>query len=434
MLWFKKKTDPTEISGVNSTRVVTTVTVGQRYHLGLDKMSNSHILVVGNSDSNETRNVLAGALIQNDKSYIVNDPKGKLYEMCGSALKKIGYKVELLDFDAPEKSDTYYNPFLYIKSNDEYKRDVYDFCHQALIDEMKSGYRKKYVTMCQLMLSIVLYMASECNEEQLRWHTFFDLLQMADEETGDGRNQLEAFFEHARLHHNGKQGKRDNADYLKMYRNYMNTLHTSRIQLDVVPEIKMLFAYALPYAQQEKAGTIPTARIDFEEFLNKKVALFVKAEKDSAKLLPTFYSQSHWNLAELRCEKDKQNGISNGTKWLMDGFPVMFLLNDFTSIGEIPAFYPILGTNRGYGIVYMISLKSLSDLQRVYEDNWDNILGLCDTMIFTCNCDSEIYELFAKRAALPSSQTPGNEVLLQRGNGWFCDKVFDVDKRLKELS
>ena len=251
MFWFKKKKDPTEISGIDPTRIVTEVTVGQRYHLGLDKMSNSHILVVGNSDSSETRSALAGALLQNDKSYIVNDPKGKLYEMCGPALKKMGYKVELLDFDAPEKSDIYYNPFLYIKSNDEYKRDVYAFCHQALIDKIESGDSKKYVTMCQLMLSIVLYMAYECNEERLKWCTFFDLLEMADEETGDGRNQLEVLFELADLQSKRKQGESDATNYLTMYRRYMNTVHTSGIQLDAVSELKKLFTYALAYALQE---------------------------------------------------------------------------------------------------------------------------------------------------------------------------------------
>lgn len=289
MFCFKKKKDPTEISGVDPAWAMTQVVLGQHYHINLHNMSSCpHILVAGNSGSDDTRNVMAGVLLQGNKSYIVNDMNGKLYKLCGPALKKMGYKVYQISFD-------------------------------------------------------------------------------------------------------------------------------------------------------ELTESVP--KIDYTELLSKKTAIFVKAEKGSTKLLARFYYESYREIigvrsemVEYRVRMDKQNGISAGTKWLLDGFPVMFILNDFTDIGEIPAFSKILATNRGYGIVYMIGLQSLSDLKRVYGDNWDSILGLCDTMIFTCDCDIEIYKLFAKCAALPFPIEPGCEVLLQNRKGWFCDKVFDVDKRLKELS
>lgn len=284
-----EKKDPTEISGVDPAWAMTQVVLGQHYHINLHNMSSCpHILVAGNSGSDDTRNVMVGALLQGNKSYIVNDMDGELYKLCGPALEKIGYKVYQINFDKSTES-------------------------------------------------------------------------------------------------------------------------------------------------------IP--KVDYAELLSKKVAIFVKVKSGSTKLLARFYYESYREITAVRSEMveyrirmDKQNGVPDGTKWLLDGFPVMFLLNNFTDIGKIPAFHLILGTNRGHGIVYMIGLQSLSDLKRVYGDNWSNILNLCDTMIFTCNCDSEIYVLFAKHAALPLPQTPGNEVLLQNRKGWFCDKVFDVDKRLKELS
>ena len=294
MLWFNKKKDPTEISGVDPAWAMTQVVLGQHYHINLHNMlSIPHILVAGNSGSDDTRNIMAGALLQGNKSYIVNDMNGELYKLCGPALEKMGYKVYQINFDESTKS---------------------------------------------------------------------------------------------------------------------------------IPEV------------------------DYTELLSKKVAIFVKAENGRTKLLARFYYES-WReiigvrseMVEYRIRMDEQNGVPDGTKWLLDGFPVMFLLNGFTDIGEIPVFSNILGTNRGYGIVYMIGLQSLSDLKKVYEDDWDSILCLCDTKIFTCNCDIEIYKLFAKQlfvihAALPFPLEPGCEVLLQHGEGWFCDKVFDADKRLKELS
>lgn len=434
MFFFRKKTELTDISGIKAKRIVTQVPLGQHYLLGMDNwVGNSRILVVGNPENGRTHNVMAGALLQGDKSYIVNDLNGELYEMCGSALKKLGYKVELLDFDALEKSDTYYNPFLYIKSDDEYKRDVYAFCHQALIDKIESGDSKKYVTMCQLMLSIVLYMAYECNEERLKWCTFFDLLEMADEETGDGRNQLEVLFELADLQSKRKQGESDATNYLTMYRRYMNTVHTSGIQLDAVSELKKLFTYALPYAQQEKAAIITASQIDFADFLNEKVALFVKAGKDSAKLLPIFYSQSHWNLFELRYEKDKQNCDSVGTKNKLNGLPVMYLLDNFTDIGKVELLY-FFGSNRDDGLCYMISVRSLSQLENVYSDDFglETILGSCWTKIYLYGNGEEMKKHYSYEK-LPIPQNPGDEVILYYGKEPLRDKVYDIDKRLEEL-
>lgn len=61
MFFFKKKKDPTEISGVDPAWAITQVVLGQHYHINLHNMlSIPHILVAGNSGSDDTRNIMAG--------------------------------------------------------------------------------------------------------------------------------------------------------------------------------------------------------------------------------------------------------------------------------------------------------------------------------------------------------------------------------------
>lgn len=63
-------------------------------------------------------------------------------------------------------------------------------------------------------------------------------------------------------------------------------------------------------------------------------------------------------------------------------FFVRCLMDEFANIGEIPDFTKKLATMRKYGISCMIVLQSTSQLKAKYKDDWEGIVGNCDTFIF----------------------------------------------------
>ena len=71
-----------------------------------------HILIIGATRSGKTRCLVIQsicALALAAEGMVVNDPKGELYHYTHSFLETLGYKVHVIDFNTPKKSDRY-NP------------------------------------------------------------------------------------------------------------------------------------------------------------------------------------------------------------------------------------------------------------------------------------------------------------------------------------
>lgn len=58
------------------------------------------------------------------------------------------------------------------------------------------------------------------------------------------------------------------------------------------------------------------------------------------------------------------------------------LLDEFANIGKIPNFEQMVATMRKYSISVDIILQSLSQMKNMYEKNWSEIAGNCDTSLY----------------------------------------------------
>lgn len=79
---------------------------------------NNNILAVGAPGTGKTTSIVIPNLLQAHGSYIVSDPKGRLYRQYASYFKRKGYNVKLLDFTHPGRS-SHYNPFAYIHTTQD---------------------------------------------------------------------------------------------------------------------------------------------------------------------------------------------------------------------------------------------------------------------------------------------------------------------------
>lgn len=61
---------------------------------------------------------------------------------------------------------------------------------------------------------------------------------------------------------------------------------------------------------------------------------------------------------------------------------VYFLLDEFANIGQIPDFNKKLSTTRSLGMSMSIVVQSLDQLEGLYKDTYENIIGNCDTQLF----------------------------------------------------
>ena len=88
------------------------------------------------------------------------------------------------------------------------------------------------------------------------------------------------------------------------------------------------------------------------------------------------------------------------------------LLDEFANIGQIPEFEAKVATMRKYEISVAIILQSLTQLQKMYKDNWSEIVGNCDTTIYLGGgadtvTTKWVSELFGKETRIVMNHTFG---------------------------
>ena len=115
--------------------------------------------------------------------------------------------------------------------------------------------------------------------------------------------------------------------------------------------------------------------------------------------------------------------------------PVMFVLDDFASIGAIPDFYEKIATSRGYGISFLMTAQCFSQLEDTYPDDsyypgYLGILGCSDTMLLP-GCghspDDKMSKYLTENGVdVARCKGYNDEVVLVRGMKPIYDKTFGL--------
>ena len=156
------------------------------------------------------------------------------------------------------------------------------------------------------------------------------------------------------------------------------------MQSIVVSTIAKITAFDTPAMQRITTSN----NIDFDDLGKKKVALFVitSASDSTYDFISTiFFSQM---LQKLYLQADRNGGTLNQQ--------VYFLLDEFANIGQIPDFNKKLSTTRSLGISISIVVQSLDQLESLYKDTYENIIGNCDTQLFLGSQSIKTCEYFSK--------------------------------------
>ena len=77
-------------------------------------------------------------------------------------------------------------------------------------------------------------------------------------------------------------------------------------------------------------------------------------------------------------------------------YPVRFLLDEFANIGQIPDFTKKLATMRQYEISCTIILQNLAQIKTMYKDDWESIVGNCDSFLFLGGQEYSTLEYISK--------------------------------------
>jgi hypothetical protein len=109
---------------------------------------------------------------------------------------------------------------------------------------------------------------------------------------------------------------------------------------------------------------------------------------------------------------------------------VKFLLDEFANIGTIPEFTKKLATMRKYEISCSVILQNLAQIKTMYKDDWESIVGNCDSMVFLGGKEFTTLEYLSKELGFQTivGKSRTMQAASQKGGGHDSHQ-YQTDKR-----
>lgn len=365
---FRKRSDGKEILNRKEGFILS-----RKHYLGTDLKKviiNKNVLVVGGSGSGKTACYIKPNIMQCLGSYVITDPKGELYKETSQFLKANGYDIKVFNLVNPAYSD-YYNPIANLNS----EQDVDTLAHILVNGAKENGGASSqdpfWDDTATFLIEAAIYYVLSCvplDEQNIE-----SCLNIIRQGGADGQVFEKLFVDELLPGHPGR-------------RNYesFRTAADKTMQSIVISSISKMRVF-----DQDAIQRITSSNsINFRDVAKKKTAIYVitsAAESTYDFVSTMFFSQMFSILYKMA--DDEGSRLPN---------QVYFLLDEFANIGQIPDFQKKLSTTRSLGISISIIVQSLDQLEALYKESYENILGNCDTQLLLGTNSQKTAEYFSK--------------------------------------
>ncbi len=345
------------------------IVLAEHNYLPVDKRGNVNVLIVGGSGAGKSASYVIPNALQLLGSYVFTDPKGELYDKTAGYFREKGYSVKVLNLVRPQNSDGY-NPLHHI-TNDI---DVDIIAHTIVKGQGEATKSSDpfWDDMSEMLMKALIYylMATRPPEEQ-SLASCSELVRCANSSGGD--SLLSNLMNDLPLDHPARMYYK-NIEMLpeKTFGSVLGTLQSKLGKFD----------------SKEIAEVTSTDTIDFKEIGSRKTVLYVISSDTHTAydfLLTIFFSQMIQQMYDYADEK-------GGTLPI----PTYFILDEFANIGQIPDFDKKISTSRSRKISFSVILQNLDQLEAVYKESYETIIGNCDTHVFLGSNSQKTVEYFSK--------------------------------------
>ena len=339
----------------------------QNVKLGLDGRKhrrNLNVLICGGSGAGKTRFYAKPNVMQCNCSYVILDPKGEIARDTGELLKAKGYDVKVLDLVNMNKSYCY-NPFVYLKDENDVQRLVTNLFKTTTPKGSQSSDPFWDSTASMLLSAIVFYLWCEAPEDEQNFSMVIEMLDVGDVKEDDDMylSPLDILFERLEI-------KNPTHVALRYYKKYRSASGKTLKSIQIT-----LASHLEKFNLESLSKLTMTDDLDLPSLGEKKTALFaIIPDNDTSFnfIVSMLYTQLFQQLFYIA--DHKYNGrLPVHVHFVMDEFANVSLPDDFAKI---------LSVMRSREVSVSIILQNLSQLKSLFKDDWEGIVGNCDTFLY----------------------------------------------------
>ena len=353
----------------------------QKTKIGLDGRKhrrNLNVLVCGGSGAGKTRFYAKPNIMQANTSFVILDPKGENVRDTGNLLKSKGYDIKVLDLINMDKSYCY-NPFVYLHSDNDIQKLVTNIFKNTTPKGSQSQDPFWDQAAMMLLLALVFYLHYEAPPEEQNFPMVMEMIRSGEvKEDDDGfMSPLDRLF--SRL-----ADRTPDHIALKYYRNYRSgsgkTLKS--IQITLVARLEKFNLDSL-------AAITQSDEMELDRLGEKKTAIYaVIPDNDSSYnfIVGMLYTQL---FQQLYYSADVMHGGRLPVH-------VHFVMDEFANVALPDEFDKLLSTMRSREISVSIIIQNLAQLKKLFEKEWESIVGNCDEFLYLGGNEQSTHEYVSK--------------------------------------
>jgi type IV secretion system protein VirD4 len=347
--------------------------------------NDTHTLTVGATNSGKTRTVVLetiGTLGLAGESMVMSDPKGELYQYTAPFLKRLGYKVHVIDYRNPEKSDRYnlLQPIINAVDKNDINKAIdaaWDLT-ATLVGEPKGERIWTDGEASVIAASILSVVWDNRFKENRKYQNLTNVYAFIAEMAKPVNDKIIPIVEYAKKlpdNHPSKMLLSISEIAPNRTRGSFYTAALTTLRLFVIPSI-----YGMSNASD----------YDPMELGEGKHALFIVLPDEKTTYYPLASLLVSQHYEQLVQAADQRGGrLFNRVNFILDEFGNFVKIADFTNK---------LTVGRGRGIRFNLFLQSFSQLDEKYgKEIRDTIIGNCENWIYLQTDTLDTLETLSKK-------------------------------------
>lgn len=343
------------------------VILTKRVSIGLDGYKhrrNLNIIVVGGSGSGKTRFFCKPGIMSVNCSYLIVDPKGEMLRSTGYLLKEEGYDIKVFDLIHPRQSDGY-NPFTYIRDDPDVLKLMDNLVKNTT--PPKGASNDPFWEKAEIALdsALMLYLLYEAPVEEQNFEMLMFMLECARvmEEDEQYQSPLDLLFQTLE--------ERDPSHIaVREYKVYKQAAGKTAKSILVTASVR-LAAFIFP----QYAAMMQTDEMDFASMGERKRAIFcvIPVNDGSMNYLVSMLLTQCFQQLYLRADEQYNGRLP---------MPVRVIQDEWANVAQPDSYPKVLATCRSYNIGINIIVQNIQSIKALYKDEWEGIIGNCDTLLF----------------------------------------------------
>ena len=371
----------------------------QNVRMGMDSHKHRHnlnVMVIGGSGAGKTRFYVKPNLMQSICSYIVLDPKGEILRDLGGMFEAQGVAVTVIDL---VHFKGHYNPLVYLETDEDAIKLAHAIVHNTKPKDAVGSADKFWDDSSMMLISaIILYLLYEAPAEEQTLSTVMYMIingQVSEDESYPA--PLAMLF-------NELEDKDPEHPAVLQYKSFQlgSTKTLQSVLISAAANLYMFNSERFAYMTGRDETFLP------ELGLQKRVIFCVIPDNDETYnfLITMLYTQIFDQLFRLADSNPAYKGaLPVHVRLMMDEFANVALPKDFKKI---------LSVCRSRNISCDIILQSIAQLKSLFKDDWEGIVGNCDSLLYLGGNEYGTFEYLSKILGKETERTVSHSI--GRGN------------------